>query len=156
MPPRVASLVLGLTVGGCVTYTPGSFTAIGQTFPGHHASFACLDLALTLTDDPRTVEPVIQYSFGNRCWGPAVVDLASPRVVARFADGTTYPVKPFDPRRELRALTLDGRWYGEELIAYTVPFTIKPTAMCVDAAAIAHADDGPRWVCVGATDGGPP
>jgi hypothetical protein len=106
----------------------------------------CLDLGITRRSDIEQASAVVAYQFGNRCAQPAVVDLAGANVVGRTADGQEVALAPYDPKHEVRALELDGRWMGKEALAY--PAQVALVQLCVDAASIAHRE-GAQWICFG-------
>ena len=124
--------------------------AAGTMAPSANASAAAphsafdLGIARRADLDPNTA--VVSYEFGNRCPGPAIVDLARASVIGRTADGQDVALAPYDPKHEVRALELDGRWMGKEALAY--PAQVALVQLCVDAASIAHRE-GAQWVCFG-------
>jgi hypothetical protein len=129
-------------LAGCA-YHPGSFTRYGEPFDGQRVTAGCLDLAIARRHDP---DAVISYQFGNRCTDPAIVDLANAHVVGRTSDGKEVALAPYDPKHAVRALELDGRWTGKEVLAY--PSEVALVQVCVDAASIAHRPDA-QWICFG-------
>jgi hypothetical protein len=137
---RAAVLVI---VAACA-YRPGSFARYGQRFDGEPVTVGCLDLAIERRAD-LTNAPVLGYQFGNRCARSAVVDLASAHVVGRTGDGRELALAPYDPKHEIRALRVDGRWTGNEALAY--PSDVAIAQVCVDAASIAHEPTA-RWICL--------
>ncbi len=143
--------LLALAATGCISYTPGSFRSpFGGAFPGVHSAIGCLDLALAQRFEPIARGPVIEYSFGNRCVSSVTVDLATaPVVVRRY--GRDEALLIVDPRREVRALPLDGRWAGHEQIEYDGPRSMDE--VCVDISRIdGEARPMPEWVCAPLTD----
>lgn len=114
-------------------------------YTGTRTQVGCLDLAIARRADLSDAV-VLDYQFGNRCNTAAPVDLASVAVVARTRAGTEVPLAPYDPGHEIRALRLDGRLEGREVIAY--PIDDEVVEVCVDAASLAHVPT-PQWVCVG-------
>jgi len=112
-------------------------------FSGERVTAGCLDVAVERERDLDGGTPVIRYVFGNRCARAAVVDLAHANVVGRTANGNEVILTPFDPKHEIRALELDGRWVGSETLAYPVEASLAQ--VCVDAGSITHANA--QWVC---------
>jgi hypothetical protein len=136
------SVLLACALAAC-GYQPGSFAYPHAEVAGQHATIGCLDLSIaTRLRTPRAA--VVEYDFGNRCEHPAMVDLASVRVFGRTSDGREIPLQAYDPNHELRALPIDARSTGHEAIAYEAE-TSRVDQICVDAAAIAHAQ--PQWMC---------
>jgi hypothetical protein len=132
-------------VAGC-GYQPGSFGSSIQSFAGQRTTLGCLDLAVERRADLPTGEPVLGYSFGNRCDFPAVVDLATTTVIGRGVDGSRHELPAFDPRHAIEPLRLDGRAVGHEAIAYETDTPMRE--LCVDAAGIARTETA-AWMCVG-------
>lgn len=95
----------------------------------------CLDLGVHLARHPNVPAglTVVQYELGNRCDRPVRVDLPAVRVRARYADGVELDLAPRDPRRELRAATLDVRTHVFEALAYApaAPREMKPQRVCL-------------------------
>ncbi len=140
-----------LALAGCF-YKPQSFADL-DAFPGKRVTLPCLDLAVTLTDDDRAKnDPIVEYTFGNRCTHDAIVDLASVRAIGRFPDGTARALTAYDPRHELHALPIDGWWHGKERIQYTGGAV---SVICIE---VGHVERSPaardHWVCLGASDDG--
>jgi hypothetical protein len=133
-------------VAACA-YRPGTFARYGQRFGGEPVTVGCLDIAIERRADRTPDEPVVAYVFGNRCARSAVVDFAHARVIGRTDDGREVELAPFDPKHEIRALRVDGRWTGREALAY--PAEVAIAQVCVDAASIAH-EPRAQWVCLGA------
>jgi hypothetical protein len=134
-----------LCLGACA-YHPGSFSQYGNSFVGQRVTVGCLDLGIArrINRDPNTA--VVAYEFGNRCPGPAIVDLARANVIGRTVDGQEVALAPYDPKQEVRALQIDGRMMGKEALAY--PSEVAVVQICVDAASIAHRE-GAQWICFG-------
>jgi hypothetical protein len=130
-------------IAGCA-YKPDSFHSHSHPFTGQHVSAGCLDLAIERRPDLIGGGAVLAYEFGNRCDRPAVVDLARVNVVGRTFDGRELNLAAWDPRHEIRPLTLDGRAIGNEALAYRNKDAFAE--VCVDAASIARATPE-RWVC---------
>jgi len=153
---RHPSLAL-VVVAGCY-YKPASYSIDSQPFPGKRVELACLDVAVTLTDDALAPPPVLSYTFGNRCTHGTYVDLANVRVIGRGRDGTRVALHPHDPKHELAVLPIDGLWRGHEEIAYAPDPGPPPSDVCVE---LGHVEPDPaapdRWVCLAASesDGAP-
>jgi hypothetical protein len=130
---------------GACAYQPGSFHDAQGHFAGTRITVDCLDLAIERRPDLRDGCKVVSYAFANRCDQPATVDLAAVRVVGRARDGADIALVPYDPKRELRPLVLDGRAAGREAIAYGGGTDVA--SVCIDAASITRAN-GSRWLCV--------
>ncbi len=138
----VVSLV---AITGCA-YQPGSFRRLAIDFPGQRATLGCLDVSVAGRSERDGIAE-LEYDFGNRCDHPTVVDLAAVHVVGRTGDGRELAMAPVDLRNELRALPIDGRMAGREVIAYDAgPGELA--AVCVDVAPIAHATAA-QWMCFG-------
>lgn len=135
-------------------YRAGTFRGGGplQTFPGARASLDCLDVSAAIH---RAVDhaAVVEFSFGNRCDGAVAVDLARTRVVGRTAAGKSVHLVA-DPTQRVRALPIDGRMAGRELIAYDADGDAELGEVCVDLAAIAGVKPA-RWQCQPIGDGVP-
>jgi hypothetical protein len=139
---------IAVVLAGCF-YGPGSYHDTLGPFPGKRVELACLDLAVTLTQDALAPDPVVEYSFGNRCTHSTVVDLASVPAIGRYADGTVRDLHPRDPKHELAALPIDAWWHGEEEISYEAADRGAPDVVCIDAGHIDRSGDGsPHWVCM--------
>ena len=149
---RPPSLAFALLAGGCF-YKPGSYDIDTQPFAGKRVRLACLDVAVTLTDDAMAPPPVLSYTFGNHCTDATRVDLANVRVIARYADGTRLALHPHDPKDELSVLPIDGWWRGHEEIAYKPELGPKPAEVCVE---LGHVEPDPsapdRWFCLAAAE----
>ncbi|MCX5747073.1 MAG: hypothetical protein NT062_31770 [Proteobacteria bacterium] len=143
-------VLVGLTLLGACSYTPGSFVAPGHTFPGMHATAGCLDLAVERRRDHEGAA-IVAYEFANRCDAPAIVDLAYARVTGRTARGDEVTLVPYDPNHELRSLRLDARSIGREALAYHAEGgeDAPILAVCVDLATVAHAT-GAKVLCLSA------
>jgi len=150
--PRPARLALwartALTSGalaGC-GYQPGSFAEGRVTFPGQRATVGCVDVAVERRAD-LPIGPVLGYHFANRCDRPAVIDIGAIAVVARTAIGADVPLRPYDPRGELRPVALDGRNTGAEALAYAAGGAMLQ--VCADVAALVPRAPA-QWLCFGA------
>jgi len=142
---RVLAVV---TLAGC--FYQGSYHAALAPFPGKRVELACLDLAVTLTDDARAPSPVVEYSFGNRCTHATTVDLVTVHAIGQYSDGHQVELKARDPKHELAALPIDGWWYGDEEISYEAADGGEPNVVCLDVGKVDRSGEGtPRWVCVG-------
>ena len=124
-----------IVVAGC-SYRAGSFADTAGVFPGPRVAMPCLDLAVALVHSPSATGPVIEYSFGNRCRNMVTVDLEAARVTARDAAGNQIALHPYDPRREIRPLPLDGLMSGREQIFYLGRAPMSAIAICVDVGSI--------------------
>lgn len=123
------------------TYQPGSYRDFRGEFAGPRSTIGCLDVAVALGSDRSADGVVLDYSIGNRCDRPVMVDLAA---VTVMLDHTARSLAPYDPREELRALPIEARTTARESIEYQVPAAYAPThAVCVDLTAIAEAPAGP-------------
>ena len=149
------AVLLAVPLVGCF-YAPRSY-AYFEKFPGKRVALSCLDLAVTLSDDDRAKgAPIVEYSFGNHCTHDAIVDLPSVRVIGRFPDGTGRALVAYDPRHELRALPIDGWWYGKELVQYNAPEgSPGVNVVCLEVGHVERSPDATdHWVCLGASDEG--
>jgi len=141
-------VLAAVTLAGCF-YAPGSYHDSLGPLPGHRVRLACVDLAVTLTEDRLAPPPVVQYSFGNRCTHSTIVDLASVRAYGRYANGRVVELAARDPDQELEPLPIDGWWHGQEEIAYATPDGTRPDIVCVDVGRVDHSGDATaRWVCM--------
>jgi hypothetical protein len=137
--------LLSCALLGCA-YKPGSFTSGDSHFPGQRATIGCLDLAVERrTDFP--IGPVLGYHFANRCDHPTTVDLGALAVVGRDAQGAEIALHAYDPRAELRPVTLEARNLGAESLAY--PAHEAMAQVCVDVSTFARAQPV-RWLCFAA------
>jgi hypothetical protein len=130
-------------------YQPGTFGQGGLAFPGARATQGCLDIAVDrLADLPDSADPVLRWTFGNRCDHETVVDLMAPRVRARLRDGRELALELIDGLRQIEPRRIDGRRIGTEAIAYrgALPADAELAAVCVDEAAIAHVAPE-HWTC---------
>lgn len=124
-----------LVAAGCC-YHAGSFADTAGPFPGPRFALPCLDLSVALVHSAPAAGPVVQYSFGNRCRRSVTVDLAAARVTARATTGEVVTLHPYDPRREIRALPLDGLLSGREQIFYLGPQPMSAISICIDASSV--------------------
>jgi len=137
-----------LTLAGCF-YSPGSYHDTLGPLPGHRVDLACLDLAVTLTEDRLAPPPVVQYSFGNRCTHSTVVDFTSVHAYGRYNNGRLVELVARDPKQELEPLPIDGWWHGQEEIAYATPDGSVPQVVCLDVGRVDRSGDGAsRWLCL--------
>ncbi len=146
---RVALLLLA----GC-GYQPNSFERGTGTFPGVRDTIGCLDVAVYGRHDLMKSNPVVEYTFGNRCEHPVVVDLGSIRARGRSA-AREFELVAVDPRMEIRPLPMDGRWTGREIIEYRPrDGEVDPIlAVCLDLGSIdGTRGAGERWLCEPARD----
>jgi hypothetical protein len=135
--------VLSVALIACA-YRPGSFSHFRQGFPGQRTTVGCIDLSIEHRPPLTGGGTVLAYEFGNRCDGPATVDLSRVAVVGRTYAGDEISLAPYDPAREIRELRLDGRSAGKEAIAYLHGEAF--VEVCVDAATLAHEAPA-RWLC---------
>lgn len=146
---RRFAIVLVVVVG--CSYRPGSFAAPGRPFAGERMTIDCLDLAVHRRVDMNidgNAAAIIEYSFGNRCDDPVVIDLGRVPVIGRTIDGDEVTLTAYDPAVEMQALELDAGGVGREALAY--PATEALAQVCVDASAIAGASRG-MWKCFSST-----
>lgn len=134
---------------GC-GYAPDSFRAARHEFPGMRQTVACLDLAVHGQRDVVTRNPLLEVNIGNRCDHGVDVDLAALRVRGRTASAEVALVA-VDPRGEIRALRMDGRLFGREVIEYRAATGGDDVlAVCVDVSKVNRSTPGPeRWTCAG-------
>jgi hypothetical protein len=137
-------VILGCALLQGCAYQPDSFVYDGEDFRGLRVTVDCVDFAIERKPDRIDGDKVLSFDFGNRCDQPAMVDLASVRIVGRTVAGSTVDLVAFDPRREIRPLWIDGRAYGREAIAYSSRVDVR--SVCIDAASITHASPS-RWLC---------
>lgn len=159
-PPALVLAVLSAG-SGCYFYEPQSYLDLGTPFPGAHVDLGgCIDLAIGYADDAQTGPGgrVIEYSFGNHCYHRVDLDLGAVRAIEYGADRVARPLVAYDPRHELRAMSLDALWLGHERIEYDAPGVAPApgSAICVDVGALDRsAPRQERWVCTGAVVGAP-
>jgi hypothetical protein len=139
---RALASATGVALAGCA-YHAGS---LATTEPGQPITIGCLDLAIDRRPDLPDGTTVVAYAFGNRCDGPALVDLASVVVVGRTGDGRAIALVPHDPRDQIEALYVDGRATGREAIAYVGQEGEPMQEVCIDAASITRSAPA-AWVC---------
>jgi len=125
-------------------YQPSSFSSERDPFRGQRATADCLDVAVERQHAATAGATVLAYGFGNRCDRPVIVDLASANVIGRRTDGSSVVLRPYDPRREIKPLWLDGRSMGREALAYETGTDFVD--ICVDVGSIARAQVSP-WLC---------
>jgi hypothetical protein len=142
---RVVLLVGGAAALSACAYHPGSFREPGKYFQGERATVGCLDFAVDRRGDYEE-SAVFEYSFGNRCNQPVTLDLASLAVWATAESGEQFQLYPYDPKSEVRALPIEGRLFGHEVIAYPLP---QPaTRVCINVATISPPHEEPaQWMC---------
>lgn len=85
-----------------------------------------------------------------------MVDLLAARVTARATTGEAVTLHPNDPRREIRALLLDGLLSGREQISYLGLTPRSAASFCIDVSSV----DGSNAVqqapiCMAATESAP-
>lgn len=133
-----------LAAVGC-SYRPGSFEAIGHAFAGQRVTLPCLDVAIARRPD-GPLGSVIAYELGNRCEAPVTVDLGAATVVGRTRHAA-IALTAYDPRHELRPLSLDGGAVASEAIEYRALVPVAFGDVCVEAGRIATGAGA--WTCVG-------
>lgn len=142
------AVVCGIVVGPSCAYEPGSFDYSIHRFPGAHATVGCFDVAVERQAD-LPLGPVLGYDVANRCDHPQLIDFRALNVVGRDPAGREVALAPYDPRRELRPIALDGRTCGKEALAYRA--TAPVAQLCVDVAPLAHLTGvgliAPTWRC---------
>lgn len=144
-----APIVVAMFLAGC-GYHAGSFSHDRVVFAGERATTGCIDVSVAPHEDIDTDGPTLVYALGNRCDAAVRVNLDLPaRIVSPDYSASVWP---YDPRREIRSLLLDGRNTAQEFIEYTCPATTRAqrTELCVDVSKI-DADGGssdPVIVCV--------
>jgi hypothetical protein len=132
---------------GC-GYAPDSFRSRHE-FPGVRQTVGCLDIAVHGQRDVVTSNPLLEVNIGNRCDYGVDVDLAALRVRGRTATSDVALV-PVDPRGEIRALRMDGRLVGREVIEYRGSDGAPIGALCVDVSRVNRTAPGQqRWTCAG-------
>jgi hypothetical protein len=141
-------IALACVLLGCA-YQPGSFAHASHDFVGQRVTVGCLDIAVERRAD-LLIGPVLGYQFANRCDRATRVDLGAVVVIGRDPQGANVALRPYDPRREIRTVALDGRSVGAEVLVYPAARTMPE--VCADAAALAHAAP-PRWLCFSAPPG---
>jgi hypothetical protein len=108
----------------------------------------CVDLGVEVWHEADLGEPVVTYSFGNRCEHDVTLDLAAARVVARDAHGREVALAAFDPGGEIRALVMPARVAGRERIEYIGDLKSDVAQLCVDVGSLDRSEPaGERWVC---------
>lgn len=140
----LAVVAVSAFIVGCA-YKPGSYKAPARDFIGQRTTVGCLDISVDRRTDLGS-SAVLGYTFGNRCDRPAVIDLAWVNVVGRTAAGTEVALVPYDPKGELRAVSIDGRQAGSEAISYPAPEALGQ--VCVDVASLAQVTPA-QWLCFG-------
>jgi len=142
-------------------YKPGSFAVepADGAFAGARTTVGCLDVAVAgRWSRAGAVGQAVVIDFGNRCDRPVVVDFTSLRAVGRDAGGREHRLAVYDPRREIRPLSLEARSAGREVLELRRRATAGATAArvrsaCVDIGRLTpdvtpNAAPAPRWLCV--------
>jgi hypothetical protein len=142
---RKVAVVLAFAAFAACAYKPGSYQHPAREFVGQRTSVGCLDVAVDRRTDMGS-SAVLGYTFGNRCDGPAVIDLAWVNVIGRTSTGAEIALVPYDPKGELKVLKLDGRSAGSEAISYPAAEPIGQ--LCVDVASLAQTKPA-QWLCFG-------
>jgi hypothetical protein len=145
---RTGLVVLGLSLAACA-YQPSSFRARSQgAFAGERATVGCLDIAVAAHRD-AAIRQAVEVQFANRCDRAVLVDFTALRAEGRGDGGHRYAMSIHDPRREIRALELEARTTGREVLQVTSD-RAAPARMCLDVGRIAGSPDGPpRWLTRG-------
>jgi hypothetical protein len=145
---RVA-LATVVVISGC-SYKAGSFAYPTTTFAGQRTTVGCLDIAINRRAD-QFESAILDYSFGNRCDDPVVIDLLKVNVVGRTLSGDEIALAPYDPRFEITVEKLDAAVAGREALAYPYPDPSSGfTQVCVDAASLVPGQ-APQWMCFAST-----
>ncbi len=173
-PHRVAgsTLVMGALAVCACGYQPGTFAGEASgAFAGARATVGCLDVSVAgrwsparSTGQTATGQTVV-VDFGNRCDRPVVVDFTSLRAFGRDAGGREHRLAIYDPRGEIRPLSLEARSAGREVLELRRQATAGATAArvrsaCVDVGRLTRdmtpdAAPAPRWLCVSRPRRGP-
>ena len=134
---------------GCAAYSPGSFAARGESFPGQLVTVGCLDLAVAGSRDAVAPGPVVDYRFGNRCDHAIHVDFTTVRAIGRTSRGEEIPLVAYDPYGEISQQKLEARTAGRERLEYRSArdFGIDVVEICVEVGALTDGDS-PSAVCV--------
>lgn len=125
-------------LSGCASYHPGDLRPI---VPSQELrSLACLDVRVTAGEAPPgdPADVVLTFDFGNRCDRPVPVDFGALRITD--CHGRDAPV--FDPRREIRPVTLDANAGATEWLEVQPPGPTPLARLCVDVSGLeagAHA-----------------
>ena len=143
--PNLRVLIASPFAIAACAYKPGSYQAPSRELVGKRTTVGCLDIAVDRRTDMGSAA-VLGYTFGNRCDGPTVIDLAWVNVIGRTASGAEVTLLPYDPKGELSALKLDGRAAGSEAISYPAPESLGQ--LCVDVASLAQTKPA-QWLCFG-------
>ncbi len=167
-PHRVAgsTLVMGALAAYACGYQPGSFAGEASgAFAGARATVGCLDVSVagrwsqarssgqTASGQTATGQTVV-VDFGNRCDRSVIVDFTALRAFGRDAGGREHPLAIYDPRREIRPLSLEARSAGREVLelrrqATTGATTARVRSACVDVGRLTRdAAPAPRWLCI--------
>jgi hypothetical protein len=141
-----------IPIASACAYVPDSFSSRQTSFPGMRTMVGCLDVAISLVGGPLQAAPVVQYSIGNRCDRPTVVDFSAIR--ARSASGVSFgpELRAYDPLVELRPLPMEARTVITEQIEYRHTAPSFGRALCIDVGGLNGPPGGERWLC---QDGGP-
>jgi hypothetical protein len=156
-PYRVAGstlVMVALAVCAC-GYQPGSFAGNSASGASARATVGCLDVSVAgrWSRVGATGQTVV-IDFGNRCDRAVVVDFTTLRASGRDAGGQEHRLAVYDPRREIRPLSLEARTAGREVLELRRPVSAGATAAhvrsaCVDVGRLTpDAAPAPRWLCV--------
>ncbi len=150
--------MVALAVCAACGYQPGSFAGqpAAGALAGARATVGCLDVAVAgRWSRAGAIGQAVVIDFGNRCDRAVVVNFTTLRAFGRDAGGREQPLAVYDPRREIRPLSLEARSAGREVLELRRAAPAGATAArvrsaCVDVGRLA-GDAGataPRWLCV--------
>jgi hypothetical protein len=142
-------VAIAVVASGCFAYSRGSFVDTAP-FPGKRVMLGgCLDLSVAMVEDNLATGRVVQFSFGNGCWHPVTVDLASVRAYTTDGGGCQRWLTAYDPKHELVPLAIESVWSASERIEYAADTHDAPTSICVDVGGVdASVPRTERWVCM--------
>ncbi|HYU16850.1 MAG TPA: hypothetical protein VEL05_12280 [Candidatus Acidoferrum sp.] len=146
--PALAMIAVGLCA---CAYQPGSFRTgrPAREFAVQRATVGCLDVAVAGRWDPAHAGgQVVEIDFGNRCDRAVVVDFTALRAKGRDDEGGEGPLALFDPRKEIRPLSLEARTAGREVLEWRPANARRLRAACLDVSGLAGRPSTPRWLCV--------
>jgi len=137
-----------IVASGCFAYSHGSYLD-GEPFPGKRVALGgCLDLSVAMVEDNLATGRIVQFTFGNGCYHPVTVDLASVRAYTVDGGGQRW-LTASDPKHELVPLAIETLWSASERIEYTDATRDTPTSICVDVGGVdASVPRCERWVCL--------
>jgi len=137
-------------------YQAGSFgEPASGAFAGARATVGCLDVSVAgRWSSPGAAGQAIVIDFGNRCDRPAMVDFTALRAFGRDAAGREHRLAIYDPRREIRPLSIEARSAGREVLELRRQAPAGTTAArvrsaCVDVGRLSGDEAAAaRWLCV--------